>query len=140
MDPITLIVTALAAGAGLGLKDTASAAVKDAYESLKEQVRKRLASRPDGELVLTRHAEAPGTWERPLVAELDAAGAGHDGSLVAAAEGLMSLVDEAGSKGGKYTVQIWGSQGTQVGDHSIQHNDFRWVSPDRHKTGTSDDQ
>jgi hypothetical protein len=30
MDPITLIVTALAAGAALGLQDTASAMVKDA--------------------------------------------------------------------------------------------------------------
>ena len=31
MDPITLIVTALAAGAALGVTDTASAMVTDAY-------------------------------------------------------------------------------------------------------------
>jgi hypothetical protein len=31
MDPVTLIVTALAAGAALGLKDTVSTAAKDAY-------------------------------------------------------------------------------------------------------------
>jgi hypothetical protein len=31
MDWVTLIVTALAAGAALGLKDTASTAAKDAY-------------------------------------------------------------------------------------------------------------
>lgn len=35
MDPITLIVTALAAGAVLGVKDIASAAVKDASTGLK---------------------------------------------------------------------------------------------------------
>ena len=35
MDAVTLIITALAAGAGLGLKDTASTAVQDAYGSLK---------------------------------------------------------------------------------------------------------
>ena len=31
MDPITFIVTALAAGAALGVQDTASAMVKEAY-------------------------------------------------------------------------------------------------------------
>ena len=51
MDPITLIVTALAAGAALGLKDTASSAIKDAYQGLKTLVKKRLASQADGELV-----------------------------------------------------------------------------------------
>jgi len=35
MDPITLIVTALTAGAALGIKDTASTAVRDAYVGLK---------------------------------------------------------------------------------------------------------
>jgi hypothetical protein len=35
MDPITLIVTALAAGAAAGLTDTVSQAVKDAYAGLK---------------------------------------------------------------------------------------------------------
>ena len=43
MDPITLIVTALAAGAALGVKDAASSAVKDAYAGLKALVSKRLA-------------------------------------------------------------------------------------------------
>jgi hypothetical protein len=46
MDPITLIVTALAAGAALGVTDTASAMVKDAYAGLKALVRKRLGGRP----------------------------------------------------------------------------------------------
>ena len=42
MDPITLIVTALAAGAALGITDTASSAIKDAYAGLKALVKKRL--------------------------------------------------------------------------------------------------
>jgi hypothetical protein len=54
MDPITLIVTALAAGAALGVKDAASSAVKDAYAGLKALVGKRLAGRPDAEVVLAR--------------------------------------------------------------------------------------
>lgn len=35
MDPVTLVVTAVALGASAGLKDTAAQAVKDAYAGLK---------------------------------------------------------------------------------------------------------
>jgi hypothetical protein len=86
MDPVTLIVTALAAGAGLGLKDTASAAVTDAYGSLKALAARRLAGRRDGELVLDRHEQAPQAWERLLAAELMAVGAASDADLVTAAQ------------------------------------------------------
>lgn len=124
MDSVTLIVTALAAGAALGLKDTASTAVKDAYKSLKAFAAKRLAGRHDGELVLARHEEDPESWERPLAAELTAAGAADDTDLVAAAQALMSLTDETGSRAGKYVVQLRCSQGVQLGDHNTQHNIF----------------
>jgi hypothetical protein len=63
MDPITLIVTVLAAGAALGITDSASSAVKDAYTGLKALLRKRLAGRPD-EVVLARHEQAPGHGKR----------------------------------------------------------------------------
>ena len=124
MDPITLIVTALAAGAALGITDTASSAIKDAYAGLKALVRKRLGGRPDAELVLARHEQAPETWRAPLMAELDQAGAGHDAGLVAAAEALMRLVDEAGARAGKYSVDVRGAQGVQIGDRNTQHNVF----------------
>jgi hypothetical protein len=124
VDPITLIVTALAAGAALGVTDTASSAVKDSYAGLKALVRKRLAGRPDAELVLARYDKAPETWQAPLMAELAGAAADHDRDLVAAAEALMSLVDGAGARAGKYTVDGRGAQGVQVGDHNRQDNVF----------------
>jgi len=124
MDPVTLILTALAAGAALGVKDAASAAVKDAYQGLKALVKKRFAGRGDGELVLSRYEEAPDTWKGPLAAELTAADAGADGDLVAAAQALMRLTDAAGSRAGKYNVQVHGGQGVQVGDHNTQTNTF----------------
>jgi hypothetical protein len=125
MDPVTLIVLALAAGAAAGLKDTASSAVTDTYTSLKALAKKRFAGRRDGELILTRYETAPETWEGPLAAELSAAGAGSDRELIATAWKLMSLIDEAGSRSGKYAVNVRGSQGVQVGDHNIQRNIFR---------------
>ncbi len=124
MDPVALIVTALAAGAALGLKDTASAAVKDAYGSLQALMTRRLAGRRDGALGMAGYEEAPQAWDGLLVAELTSAGAADDADLVAAAQALMSLVDERGSRAGKYAVQVRGSQGVQVGDHNIQRNVF----------------
>jgi len=104
MDPVTLIVTALVAGAAAGLKDTASSAIKDAYNGLKKLVRGKLADRPDGQLVLARHEQDPQVWNKPLVQELTAAGADDDPALVTAAQALMQLVDAAGSAAGKYRV------------------------------------
>lgn len=128
MDPVTLIVTALAAGAGAAAKDTASV-VKDAYYGLRALVKKRLAGRPEAELVLARYQEAPQTWQAPLAAELHAAGAARDAELLGAARALMTLVDEAGATAGKYTVDMRGAQGVQAGDRNTQLNEY--VSPEK---------
>jgi hypothetical protein len=126
MDPVTLIVTALAAGAATGMTESAASAVRDAYRSLLALVRKRLAGRPDAELVLARHETSPETWQAPLVAVLEEAGAEHDTDLAAAAaQALMSLMDRAGARAGKYTVDTRGAYGVQVGDHNRQDNVFR---------------
>lgn len=122
MDPITLIVTALAAGAALGVQDTASAMVKDAYASLKALVKRRLGGDPGAEMVLARHEEAPETWQAPLKAELARTGADGDEDLIAAARALLDLVG-AGSAG-KYAVDARGAQGVQIGDHNRQDNVF----------------
>jgi hypothetical protein len=124
MDPITLIVTALSAGAASALQDGTSAAVKDAYARLKTLVKKQFANHTKGELVLAEHEVAPQTWEAPLAAELSVTGAGSDAELVTAAQTLMGLVDEAGSRSGKYVVAVRDSQGVQIGDRNRQINTF----------------
>jgi len=113
----------LAAGAALGVQDSASAMVKDAYASLKALVRRRLGGDPGAELVLARHEQAPETWQAPLMAELARTGADGDGDLIAAAKALLDLVGEAGGAG-KYTVDVRGAQGVQIGDHNRQDNVF----------------
>ena len=125
MDPITLIVTALAAGAALGAQDTASAMVKDVYAGLKALVKKRLGGGPGAELVLAKHEQAPETWQAPLMAELAETGADGDPDLIAAAQALLDLADEAGRRAGKYTVDVRGTQGVQIGDHNRQDNVFK---------------
>jgi hypothetical protein len=128
MDPITLIVTALATGASAGvidaLKDDVKDAAKAAYAKLRGLAKKRVAGRPDGELALDRHETAPQKWEPVLTAELAEAGAADDADLIAAAQGLMELVAEATARTGKYKVTITDSEGVQVGDNNIQLNRF----------------
>lgn len=128
MEPITLIVAALAAGASAGaidaLKDNAKEAAKTAYAKLRGLAKKRVAGRPDGELALERYEAAPQKWEAVLTAELTEAGAADDADLVTAAQSLMDLVDQAGAKSGKYNVTIKDSRGVQIGDHGFQVNKF----------------
>ena len=120
MDPVTLIVGALAAGG----KGVASEAVKDAYAGLKAMVGRRLAGRPAGEVALGQHETKPEQWGPALEAELVEADAPADTTLVQAAQQLMALIDEKGSQAGKYLVDVRGAQGVQVGDRNTQTNTF----------------
>jgi hypothetical protein len=125
MDPVTLIVVALTAGAAAGVKDVASAVVTDAYANLKALARKALASRRDGELVLARHDDDPQLWAAVLLKrELTEVRAGENRDLVAAAEKVLQLVDERDRHGAKYVVDVADSQGVMVGDRNFQSNTF----------------
>lgn len=130
VDPATLIVAALAAGAAQGVSDTAGGAVKDAYEGLKAKVRDWLGGSPSKELVLVEHEKSPQTWQEPLKAALTETGAAGDRAVVEAAQQLMNLLDAAGTQSGKYRVDLHDAQGVQVGDHNTQTNTF--TTPPRH--------
>src|SRR5258708_697534 len=87
MEPVTLILAALAAGASAGvldaLKDDVKEKARAAYARLHALVRKRVAGRPHGELALAEYESAPQKWEGLLTAELTEAGAAQDDALVA---------------------------------------------------------
>ncbi len=123
MEPVTLVVAALAAGAASGAGETAAAAVRDAYEGLKRLVSARLAGRRAAEVALAEHEADPDTWRAPLEKELLETGAGADPEVVEAARRLLDLVD-GGRGGNRYTVDLRGAQGVQVGDRNQQLNQF----------------
>jgi hypothetical protein len=131
MDPVTLIVTALAAGASSAFQDDAKGAVKTALARLRALAKRRLAVRPGGEFVLAQHELTPVVYEKPLEHELGEAGAGADAELVGAAQELMKLLDERGAAAGKYTLTIQNSAGVQIGDHNTQYNNFGTVTAGR---------
>jgi hypothetical protein len=130
VDPVASIVTALAAGASLAVRDETPDAVKGACAQLRDAVRRRLAGHPEAELALARYEADPQAGGAPLAQQLVRAGAGSDADLVAAALALTRLIGQ----GGKYAVAVSGSQGVQVGDHNIQvsyffqeHLERRWA-------------
>jgi hypothetical protein len=128
MDPITLIVTALTAGAAAGaldtVKDGAKTAVRAAYAKLRSLAKRRVAGNRGAEAALAEIEADPETWKAPLAAKLTQLDAANDADLVAAAQAFMDLIDEAGAKAGKYNVTITNSQGVQIGDHGFQINNF----------------
>jgi hypothetical protein len=124
MDPVSLVLVALASGTGQGVADSASDAVKAAYGKLKRLVADRLSGNKSAEVALAEHASDPETWQAPLAKALADTGVGTDESVVAAAQELMALLDEAGTRLGKYRVDLRGAQGVQVGDRNQQFNVF----------------
>jgi hypothetical protein len=122
VEPVSLIVAALAAGALKGAGETATAAVKDAYTALKNAVAARFAGNPRAELALQEHAEDPETNEKPLAKQVEQSGAATDPRIVELAQELMRLLDADGTKAGTYDLR--GAQGVQVGDRNTQTNTF----------------
>jgi hypothetical protein len=124
MDPITLIVAALAAGTSSAVQDSVSETVKDAYGALKRLILRKFGSRPEVAVTLDRAAQNPEVWTAPLAEVLREAGADRDEDVVRAARELMALVQPA-DPAVKYALHIVGDvQGLAAGDH--QHVEMRF--------------
>ncbi|MFZ5863945.1 MAG: hypothetical protein ACOYXR_14030 [Nitrospirota bacterium] len=93
MEPITTtIVTALAAGDAAAGKETASAAIKDAYQGLKSLIQRRFAGTPNSDVVLAEHEKEPDTWQKPMEKALTESGADTEDAVVRQAEALLKLL------------------------------------------------
>ena len=106
---MTLIVTALVAGAAAGTSNAASTAVTDLYTGLRDAVKRRLATRRGDAEADALLQDAP---EGQLRQALTDAGAGEDNEIVTAAQHVLAHLDLRGAKG------------VQIGNHNIQHNTF----------------
>lgn len=129
MDPITLIVAALAAGASAGALDALKDDVKDAataaYGKLRDLVKRRFHGNASAEVILAEYQADPEAYKVPLTKKLTEAGAGDDAEILAVAKELMELVDPQGKSSGKFNVTFAGNaQGVVIGDHSTQTNTF----------------
>jgi hypothetical protein len=119
MDPLTLILTALTAGAAASMKDTASTAVKDAYTGLKALVLRKFEDKPKAAAALAEHEEDPETYEKPLRKALTEAHLDQDQEILAAAQKVVALVQPQQAGMGKYSIQNTRTvQSQTVGDHA----------------------
>ena len=116
MEPVTLIVSALVAGATAALRDTAAEAIKDAYGALKDLLKKRFGGKPEAEMALQQVEKKPEVWKEPLKDAIAESGADKDEAIVQAAQSLLKLIQPQQASAGKYNVQIGEAQGTVVGD------------------------
>jgi hypothetical protein len=88
---VELILAALAAGAVAASKDVASQAVKDAYNGLKNLLKRHFADKPEAQVALEQHAAKPDTWKLPLQDALEQTGADKDQAILDAARRLQNL-------------------------------------------------
>jgi hypothetical protein len=128
MDPITLIVTALAAGASAGaidaMKDDVKGSVMAAYGRLRDLVLNRFHGNAGAQVILAEYEADPQTYEVPLTRKLTQADAGRDADLVSAAKALLELIGRSGATSATYSVTVKDSKGVQIGDGGLQINTF----------------
>jgi hypothetical protein len=108
MDPISLIVAAIVAGAAGGGKTVAEDAVKGAYGALKGLILRKFGSHPPVQQALERVEQEPQQAAEELRAGLAGTGAERDTELVRAAQALLAEHDPEGTAAGRYDVQIDG--------------------------------
>lgn len=116
MDPVLLIVAAMAAGATAGVTDTVSLAFKDGYAALKELVTAKFAGSPRAVQTLADYEADPDVYEKPLAKQLQETGADQDSDIRAAAEMVLITADQTGVKT-KYQIMVTGGKVGIIGDH-----------------------
>ena len=124
MEPVSLILAALLAGAAKSGGEVAGTAVKDAYAALRDALKRKLG-KPTAEAAVAEYTSDPDSGRLVLEAHLKQSGADADPKILEAAAAVLRMADPDGARGGKYTVNLAGAQGVQVGDGNVQSNDFR---------------
>ncbi len=100
MEPISLILSALAAGAA----KAAGEAAPDAYNGLKALIKRKFAGEPKAEMVLEEHEQDPETYEAPLKKKLAEAGADKDEEIIKEAQELLKQLKPEQVAGGNINV------------------------------------
>lgn len=114
MDPVTTaIVAALSAGAASGITESGKKAIVDAYEALKNKLKKKFGEESKVVEAVRQLEEEPKSEGRKLVlAEgVSATQAGKDPEISQAAEDLLNRVRTLPG-GGQYIA-------VAIGDHSV---------------------
>ncbi|MER7272254.1 hypothetical protein ABT344_28625 [Micromonospora carbonacea] len=125
LESASVVLGALAGGAVRGLQDSATAAVKDAYQLLRDLLANRLRGNRSAEAALEGYLEEPEVWRRPLEQSLERTGALADPEVLAATRLLLEQLGEAAPA--PHVTYVSDSSGVQVNHQggNVQHNTFR---------------
>lgn len=121
MDPISLLLAALAAGTTAAAKDTVDQAVKDGYAALKALICKRFAGKPTAETALAEYEKDEETWKKPLQKALTEVGADRDEAILQQAQRLLEQIHPQQASQGKYNINIGEARGNVIGDNAQVH-------------------
>ncbi|MEU8185053.1 hypothetical protein AB0B85_01650 [Micromonospora sp. NPDC049044] len=124
MEPVTMVVAAMAAGVSAGLTETTSGAIVDAYRYLRDALRHRSETQNWDPDALSAYEADPQANEQRLIRLVEATDSGQDDVVLAAAARVLRLAEPGGTVTGKYVVDLRGAQGVIAGDRGIQHNNF----------------
>lgn len=124
MDPVSIILAALTAGASAAAKDTASQAIKDTYAGLKKLVLKRFEKKPQAEMALEEYEKDEDTWKKPLQKALVEVKADQDEVIVRQSQQVLKLVSPQQAARGKFNVQIGEGKGIIIGDYAQVEQHF----------------
>lgn len=122
MDPISLIIEALAAGAAAALKDTAGKAIKEGYVALKSAIKRAWSDPETSDVLLNEYEKDPETYQKPIEKKLKEKKLDDNQDIIALAQAVLKQTDPEGHAKGKYQVTISHSQKFQVGDGNTQYN------------------
>jgi len=93
MDPISLIVAALATGAAAGLQPTAETLIKDAYEGLKSLI-KRKYERMSADVLALETDPASDARKAVVQESLEKEGAASDEDVLLQAQTVLKAIEE----------------------------------------------
>ena len=108
MEPITLILTALAAGAAIGAPTVGKEMIQDGYQGLKTIIKRKFGDNQAAVTALEQYEAKPEVWEAPLKDALQESGAGEDKEIIQAAQQVMAVANPEQAAQGTYNVQIKG--------------------------------
>jgi hypothetical protein len=130
MDPVTLIVAALVAGASAGVTDSVKDAVTGSYGRLKSALVARFDQDEAAGRTLERHATNPAGYEVPVRDLIVESGADRDQTIIDLAHELLATADPEGTQVGRYNVKVTGGNVGAIGDNATVTQTFGTL-PDR---------
>ena len=118
MEPVSMIVAAIVAGAVTATKDVAAQAVKDGYEGLKALIVRKFGEDSDVADAVNGMEKKPDSKGRQetLKEELEAAQAGQDAEVVKKAQTLLDLLKEYEPS---YYAELRGSGAIAQGEGAV---------------------